>query len=113
MRKISVFNIKTIHTKSELFWGSFVAPYSSVRKWKIISMGIENSYNTVKTTVRCLLETVHSIEDIDIDTTVFVKQIRDVLLISDVLGKPSQRDFHVFKTRHWFVQEIIFYVGAK
>ena len=60
-----------------------------------------------------LFDTIHALADIDLDKNVFVNQINDVVLIDDVLGKPAQRDFLVFKTQHWFVQYIIFDVGAK
>ena len=56
-------------------------------------MGLKKFYKMVKIHVRCLFETVHALAEINIDKPVFVYQIHDVILIDDVLGEISQRDF--------------------
>ena len=61
-------------------------------------MGIEKFYKTAKRNASCFFETVQALADLDIDKTLFVYQNHDVILIYDLLGKPLQRDFHVFKT---------------
>ena len=48
-----------------------------------------------------LSETVNALLDLNIDKTVSVYQIHYFILIDDILGKPSQRDFCVLKTQHW------------
>ena len=113
MRRISALNAKIIHTKRAFFRECFVAPNAMVGTQRIISIGFEKFCYTVKSNMGRLFQIIYALSDIDIGKTVFVFQNKYVLLINDVLGKPLQQDFRVFKTRHWVVQKIIVYVCNK
>ena len=64
---------------------------------RIISMGIEKFEKKVRINMNFLFETIYEITDFDMNKTVFVNQVHDIVLIYDILGKPLQNDFHVLK----------------
>ena len=99
-----VLNSKIVHAKGESDGSPLVVPESRDKGALAISFGVYPLLENFLGQETCLVKSVHSPLDLDVDLSVFFCFLFQVVSLNKIFRQVAELEPHVFKTLHWRVE---------